>query len=229
MNPENQLLDAEAAALLSELEQVSDLDELQTITRQPPGRALGMNTVATTHRQQVDQHLFADWTTRQAAATEHLRKLPKPNQSLHVITGGDYNGTDIIPAVIRLDGATCAKQCYLTTLSFSETNVKLLATMLDSGQIKRLALVCSYYFARASKAIYELAERELVPRGVRLLHTRCHCKITLLALDTGRRYVIETSANARSCICLEQLTLTQDAALFQFHRRWIEHLFATKP
>ncbi|MGA2221872.1 MAG: hypothetical protein ABSH21_08865 [Verrucomicrobiia bacterium] len=222
---EPELSDAEVAGLLDELGEIT-LEQIRGAhSKQPPGEFLRMQETTTTHREQVDQRLFADWTGRQDAAIDCLKKLPKPGQSLHIIAPGTFNGTDIIPAIIRLDGAKCARECYATTLGFSEGNVKLLAAMLDSGQVKRLTIVCSYYFAKASEKIYKQAETELVPRGVRLLNTRCHCKIMLLALDTGRRFTVETSANLRSCISLEQLVISHDRKLYDFHRKWIEHLF----
>ncbi len=212
--------------LLDELTAEISLAEIRGAhSKQPPGEFLRMQETTTTHRQRVDERLFADWTGRQSAAIECLKKLPRRGQSLHVIAPGSFNGTDIIPAIIRLDGAKCARQCYATTLGFSDQNVKLLAAMLDGGQLKKLALVCSYYFAKASEKIYQQAEIELVSRGVRLLNTRCHAKCILLALDTGRHYVIETSANLRSCISLEQLVISADPRLYHFHQKWVEHLF----
>jgi len=133
---EPELSDAEVAGLLDELGEIT-LEQIRGAhSKQPPGEFLRMQETTTTHREQVDQRLFADWTGRQDAAIDCLKKLPKPGQSLHIIAPGTFNGTDIIPAIIRLDGAKCARECYATTLGFSEGNVKLLAAMLDSGQVK---------------------------------------------------------------------------------------------
>ena len=223
----NSISEQEATALLSELAQVESLDALVLSghNRRTPRMALGLDAVPTTQRQKVDRHLFADWRARKQSVVDHLKALPKRGEVLHAITGGDYNGTDILPAVLDMAGARKAVECYITTLGFSDNNVRLLGSMVEGGQIDKLAIVASYYFARASKAIYQTAERELVPRGVRLMHCRCHAKTILLKLDTGHHYVIETSANLRSCVCAEALTLTEDAALYRFYRRFIEHLF----
>ena len=40
----------------------------------------------------------------------------------------------------------------------------------------------------------------------------------------GRAYVLESSANLRSCRMAEHFALHHDPGLLQFHRRWIESM-----
>jgi len=76
----------------------------------------------------------------------------------------------------------------------------------------------------ATALLSELAQVESLDALVLSGHNRRTPRMAL-GLDTGHHYVIETSANLRSCVCAEALTLTEDAALYRFYRRFIEHLF----
>jgi hypothetical protein len=229
MTPEKKLLDAEAAALLAELEQVGSLEELRTATRQPPGRALGLDPAALTHRQRIAGRIFRDCSQSpgQQAAKELLRELPAAGTILHAILPGTFTPLDLVPAVLELANAT-AKEVHLSTLGFSSANVQTLCALLDSKAIRALSLVCSRYFAAASKEIFTTAERELPPRGARLIATRSHCKVMLLQLTNGDRWVVEGSGNLRSCVCLEQVSLCNDPALYRFHRTWLRRVLSEK-
>ena len=64
----------------------------------------------------------------------------------------------------------------------------------------------------------------LTSRGQRCVAVRSHAKVQCFASDDGRRFVVETSANLRSCRNAEQLTLIADAGLHDFHAAWIDQL-----
>ena len=51
-----------------------------------------------------------------------------------------------------------------------------------------------------------------------------HAKVLLIELTDGRSFTVESSANLRSCSSIEQITMTQDAALTTFHRTWIDEI-----
>jgi len=59
---------------------------------------------------------------------------------------------------------------------------------------------------------------------VRLVSARTHAKVIGLAFEPEHFYVIEGSANLRSCNNLEQITMTNNRTLFEFHRRWIQSI-----
>ena len=110
-------------------------------------------------------------------------------------------------------------------LGFSVANVNLLCRMLDAGSIGQAFVLCSRYFQAASKEIYAVAETELPKRGAKLLASRSHAKIMLV--DTGKgQWTFESSANARSCVCIEQATLCNDPELFHFHANWFDHVLS---
>ncbi len=49
---------------------------------------------------------------------------------------------------------------------------------------------------------------------------RNHTKL-ILARVAGKSYVVESSANLRSCSNLEQFVITQSARLLKFHEGWL--------
>ena len=53
-----------------------------------------------------------------------------------------------------------------------------------------------------------------------------HAKILLIELTDGRSYVVESSANLRSCSSIEQIVMTHDRPLFDFHHQWLDELLA---
>lgn len=186
------------------------------------GRLLHLDSIQTVHRRQVTNRTFEDWRGRDAAAGQ-LRRLPAQGATIHAITDGSYRGVDLIPAMLDMGGAV-ASELIISTLSFSKDNISTLAQLLDEKRIRRAALICSIYFARTSADAYEHAVDELTRRKVPVVAARCHAKIVLLRTDHGEHYIIEGSANLRSCLCIEQISLTNDPALYKFHHRWLRHV-----
>lgn len=155
-----------------------------------------------------------------------IKRLPKPGQSLHCIMGGTYHGFDVIPIIQRL-AERRIRSLTIATLGFSKRNTAQLALMVDEGRITgRVDILCSEYFAKADAVIYTAAREAVMsfPRGGRLEMTRNHAKIILADCGKNHRYVVESSANLRSCVSLEQFQINNDAGLFAFHRRWIKEM-----
>jgi hypothetical protein len=97
----------------------------------------------------------------------------------------------------------------------------------DAGKIGSIRLLCSHYFASTSGPIYEFAVEQFASRpSAHFLSIRTHAKMLLMAFADGRKIVIESSANLRSCKNIEQASIFADAELYQFHRDWIDQLFA---
>ena len=55
-----------------------------------------------------------------------------------------------------------------------------------------------------------------------------HAKVVLIETTDGRHFVVESSANLRSCSSIEQITVTHDGDLLAFHRQWIDELLRAK-
>lgn len=135
--------------------------------------------------------------SRVKAATDQIGSLPGPDESLHCIMGGDFNGLEIVPAIIDLAGEP-AETLYLTTLGFNLAVSAQLCGMIDEGRIRSATVLCSEYFAKVDPKVYAAALVALETRGQRLKAIRNHSKI-ILAQCGARFFVVETSANLRTC------------------------------
>ena len=157
-------------------------------------------------------------------AAKQIKRLPQHGETIHCLMGGDYNGSDIIPAIQSLAEVN-VDELYIATLGFNKTNTTQLCTMFDDGLLRRVTLLCSHYFSQTDGGTFDFAERELTGRGQRIVFTRNHAKILLFRM--GRSfYVVESSANLRSCNNLEQFTLCRSEGLFKFHAGWMERIVA---
>ena len=154
-------------------------------------------------------------------AFRHLKRLPRPGQSLHGVISGRYALFDLVPALIERTGEPIAN-LHLVTLGFSKQNGADLCAMIDARQVRRAALVCSYYFQKTSAQIYDAVIPELLKRNARVKAMRSHAKMILARMAGGARFVVESSANLRSCKNVEQFVLSNDEPLYTFHRRWLD-------
>ncbi len=134
----------------------------------------------------------------------------------------------IIPATLKLSEPATIDYAAVVTLSFSQANMLDLVAMLDAGQIEQLDFCYSCYFRSNEKENCQRLTHELTSRGHRVYAGLIHAKILLMQLSDGRSYVVESSANLRSCSSIEQIMLTHDRSLFEFHRQWIIELMEAK-
>jgi hypothetical protein len=159
-------------------------------------------------------------------AVAHIGRLPAPGETIHLVCSGGYSLYHHVEAVLQIAAPTTIKYMAVATLGFSKENLERLIGLLDSGQIGTLDFVYSVYFKSNEREICERLAHELTTRGQRVLSMRTHCKLLLIELGDGRDcYVIESSANLRSCKNVEQSTFTNDVGLLRFHRGWIDSLF----
>jgi len=158
-------------------------------------------------------------------AVAHIKTLPGPRETLHCVTKGNYNSSDIIPATLELAGGATIKRLDLATLSFSNRNVSQIAELKDAGKIAEIWLLYSSYFAQGNEEQHRFAEEHLAKaRGARIGSVRCHAKIILMEMSDDRHFVVESSANLRSCHNIEQFTFCNSREVLLFYRDWIEKL-----
>jgi hypothetical protein len=165
---------------------------------------------------------------RLANAIEHIGRLPAEAEAFHLITEKRYSMMHVIPAVLHLAAPATIRYLAVVTLSFSQPNMLDLLAMLDSGQIGSVDFAYSCYFKSNEKQNCQRLTDELTSRGQRVFSGLIHAKILAIELTDGRAYSVESSANLRSCASIEQITLTHDRALFDFHRQWISEIMETK-
>lgn len=162
--------------------------------------------------------------SRTRAAAEALQGLPGDGETWHVLMSGAYDSFDLVDAMLGHAAPATITDLYLATLGFNSPNARRLIAHLDGGQVTRCAMIVSTYYEsdRKERDTCYLLAQELPRRGGWYCVSRSHCKIIAAAFADGRRFVIESSANLRSCRNLEQFTITHDAALYDFHRSWME-------
>lgn len=211
-------LDELAAAVEWEAEQAQKTPE----KRRSAGQETGIGH---------DQHLVTRTAGRRAYdlrgvpnAVRLVRPLPVPGETVHAIMGGDFHAWDLVPAIVELAACPFA-ELWIATLGFNLGNNGHLCRLIDQGRIQRATILCSDYFAKSDLSVFTESKAALEARGCRLVSSRNHAKVILLA-PAGRkdRYVVEGSANLRSCNNLEQFALSNDHRLFDFHRSWIHQI-----
>ena len=105
----------------------------------------------------------------------------------------------VIPATLHLAAPATIRYLAIVTLSFSQPNMVDLLAMLDSGQIASLDFLYSVYFRSNNREACEGLTSELGRRGHRVYAGLIHAKILLIETTDGRHFVVEASANLRSC------------------------------
>ena len=166
---------------------------------------------------------------KRLAAIQDIADLPQPGEVVHLLTAKRFALFNVIEAVLSMRAPATIEYLAICTLGFSTANVEALAHMLDGGKVERLDFVFSVYFRSLEKVNCERLVSELTARGQRVVALLQHAKILVIETTDGQSYVIESSANLRSCASLEQLAIFNDAELARFHRSWIDSLFKDRP
>ena len=175
------------------------------------------------HARRTDRKVMLD-SRRLANAVEHIGRLPDEGEAFHLVTAKRYSLWNVIEATLHL--ATPATIAYIgiATLGFSRDNLDALLSLIDAGHIGKCDFLFSVYFKSNEKESCERLAHELGTRGHRVVAMLTHAKIILMELTDGRAFVVESSANLRSCSSIEQIAIFHDRDLFDFHRQWIDDL-----
>jgi hypothetical protein len=176
------------------------------------------------HVRRTDKRVLLD-ARRLQNAIEHIGRLPEPGEAYHLATAKRYSLWHVVEAVLHLASPATIAYLGIATLGFSKDNLDALLTEIDAGRIGKVDFLFSVYFKSNEKESCERLAHELGTRGHRVVACLTHAKILLMELTDGRAFVVESSANLRSCSSIEQVMLTHDAALLDFHRTWTDSLF----
>jgi hypothetical protein len=216
------LEDRLAAALNLEMPPSRQDRATRTIAQQ-----LGRKVASFTLRQRAIRADAID-ARRFERAVDAMVRLPEPLEYLHVVTGQEFSGFDLLPAMLALSKAEAFEALTLTTLGFSKRNLEHLDAMIEAGKVqaRTLRILCSDFFRRADRDIWKIGRAQADRRGYGFRSTRNHTKL-ILANIGGKHYVTESSANLRSCSNLEQFTITQSTPLFKFHNGWLDVVWPT--
>ena len=175
------------------------------------------------HERTPTRRLFVN-ALRAKAASEALAGLPADGETWHCLMTGDFDSFDLVQAMLDHAKPATIEDLHLATLGFNHVNAKRLLELMDAGQVRRSTMIISLYYEadhKEKETCYTLA-RELPARGGWYCATRSHAKIIAARFSDGRCFVIESSANLRTCRNLEQFAITQDCGLFEFHKNWME-------
>jgi hypothetical protein len=176
------------------------------------------------HVRREAKHILLD-ARRLQNAIEHIGRLPEPGEAYHLVTAKRYSLWNVIQATLQLAAPATIAYLGIATLGFSKQNLDELLAAIDAGQIGKVDFLFSVYFKSNERESCERLAHELTTRGQRVVAMLTHAKVLLIELTDGRSYVVESSANLRSCSSIEQITITADADLLAFHRTWMDSLF----
>lgn len=150
-----------------------------------------------------------------------LDPLPAPGESAHLVLPGNVPlGAVLWHIIDAVDPGPLA----VSTLGFNRAWIAGLIDRLRSRTITKAIVICSDYFAKADAAEFQEALQLLAPWPVTLTAGRTHAKVGVFG-----PYSMEGSANLRSCRSTENVVVSNDQGLADFHRKWIHELAAKKP
>jgi hypothetical protein len=157
-----------------------------------------------------------------ANAIRTIDRLPADGETIHLILGTDFDGWDLVPAILELAGEATIDELNVATLGFNRRNAAELLELMDAGAVGRVTFIVSHFYRTHEGDVVDELFRGLAARGSPHVGAlRCHAKVILAELSDGRCIVSESSANLRSCRNIEQSTITQDRSLLEFHRAWM--------
>jgi hypothetical protein len=159
------------------------------------------------------------------ALTEIIEAPPEPGESIHVISGSKFDFWTWVPVLVDMIGR--AETFYASTWTLNRDTVVELFELCDADKIEPAAVsfVTGIYFKRRETATYATLLAGIRQRGGRYRAFLNHAKVLLLSNEAADAWlVIEGSANLTSNPRWEQYVITNDRALYDFHREWFEDM-----
>jgi hypothetical protein len=210
-------------------------DPSTQIDNRPMSLIFGVKTFALGHRERAAKITTFD-ARKVKKAVDCIRVLPRPREYFHFVVGQEFAGFDLLPAILELEDAVQVgpvgaeggasggfEQLYLTTLGFNRDNIAQLQMLVDNGKITpaKTKILCADFFRRADTALFAEGKIQAEAAGYGWRSFRNHTKLILGEIN-GKYFVVESSANLRSCHNIEQFVMTQSEQLFNFHATWLE-------
>ena len=157
-------------------------------------------------------------------AIEHLRELPKPSVSVHIVTNARFDFWDFVPALLKLTAPRIALEWYGSTWILNRRNATELLALYDEGKIRSIGMLTGIYFKRRETAVFATLYEGLKTRGQRFKACLNHSKWFAMRLDDETGITVEGSANFTENGNIETFVLTNDRGLFDFHKSWADTL-----
>ena len=168
---------------------------------------------------------LVDWSREVRLVAGLVAPLPRPGHVVSGLLGAGCGRLDsFIPCFAELLGVPFTLDAC--TLAVSAAAIDEMARLLEAGKITRIRLLLSKFFeSRSLKECGYVVDR-MTRLGQATAIGQSHAKLFLIQPEgRGDRYVCESSANLRSCSCVEQFSLSNDAELFQFYTAFLERFF----
>jgi hypothetical protein len=142
-------------------------------------------------------------------------------EHINAIVSGNFIAGDLIESYL-FDNNLIAEEILISTLSMSRENVDSLKNIQDFKLNGVMGLVISdFYFSHERKSGIEDIANELGNGQFALAVAGIHTKITLIKTVCGQHIIIGGSANLRSSMNIEQITIDNCPVLYAFHREWM--------
>jgi hypothetical protein len=167
-------------------------------------------------------------TVKYENAKNLAQKIGILNTGEHVnaIVSGDFIAGDFLEAYL-VENDLIADEIIISTLSMSSQNVDSLQTVQEYllSETGRIGLIISdYFFAHERKDGIEDIVKHLGNGQFTLAVAGIHTKITLIRTTCGMNLIIGGSANLRSSMNIEQITLDNCPIQYAFHRKWMAEI-----
>lgn len=160
---------------------------------------------------------YAERAAREIGALEE-------GDHVDMIVSGNFIAGDFIEAYLATNNLV-AEEIIITTLSLSRENVDSLKNIQIAYLAGRMGLIISdYFFANERQSGVQDIITQLAGPDFFLAVAGIHTKITLIKTTCGRHLVLGGSANLRSSLNIEQITIDNDPAIYKFHRDWMSNI-----
>ena len=147
--------------------------------------------------------------------------IVEEGEHINAIVSGNFIAGDLIESYL-FDNNLTAQEILISTLSMSRENVDSLKIIQDFRLEGVMGLVISdFFFSHERKSGIEDITRELGNGRFALAVAGIHTKITLIKTVCGQHIIIGGSANLRSSMNIEQITIDNCKILYNFHREWM--------
>ena len=154
-------------------------------------------------------------------AQEVIRNIPGPGETVHAVLRGNFVLGDILPYLLSYTGY--CPLLRISSLSISKHNAETLRDLVTGGKVGRTMLIVSHWLKGGHE---DTAYRQILTTigdTGQVKAARCHAKM-ILVRSADFDIVIGGSANLRSCDSLEQITISNDPEVYDFHAAWMDEM-----
>ena len=149
--------------------------------------------------------------------------FPAPDETLHVILDG---GADVWGfAEWAISKAGTADELWISTWIISDGIARRIVNLLDSGVIDEFHIVTALYFKIRAPHVYTYLMETLQSRGFGYAAFKNHAKVLLVKNEKADMWLtVQGSANLTKNPRSEQLVITNNQEVYEFHRSWMQSM-----